>query len=47
MTAAIGHPTLRLIRVRIGNFWLGDLPAGQWRILNADERRLILDSPNN
>jgi 23S rRNA pseudouridine2457 synthase len=33
MTAAIGHPTLRLIRVRIGNFWLGDLPAGQWRIL--------------
>ena len=28
MTAAIGHPTLRLIRVRIGNFRLGDLPAG-------------------
>lgn len=24
MTAAIGHPTLRLIRVRIGKFWLGD-----------------------
>ena len=33
MTAAIGHPTLRLLRVRIGNFWLGDLPPGQWRIL--------------
>ena len=33
MTATIGHPTLRLIRVRIGNYWLGDLPAGQWRIL--------------
>ena len=31
MTAAIGHPTLRLVRVRIGNFWLGDLPPGQWR----------------
>jgi 23S rRNA pseudouridine2457 synthase len=42
MTAAIGHPTLRLIRVRIGNFWLGDLPAGQWRILNSEERRLII-----
>ena len=41
MTAAIGHPTLRLIRVRIGNFWLGDLPSGQWRILNEQERRLI------
>ena len=35
MTAAIGHPTLRLLRVRIGNFWLGDLPAGQWRELSA------------
>jgi len=33
MTAAIGHPTLRLIRVRIGKFWLGDLATGRWRIL--------------
>jgi 23S rRNA pseudouridine2457 synthase len=37
MTAAIGHPTLRLMRVRIGNFWLGDLPAGQWQILTKQE----------
>jgi 23S rRNA pseudouridine2457 synthase len=29
MTAAIGHPTLRLVRVRIGNFRLGELPSGQ------------------
>ena len=41
MTAAIGHPTLRLIRVRIGNFWLADLPPAQWRILSADECRLV------
>ena len=41
MTATIGHPTLRLIRVRIGNFWLGDLPAGQWRILTVKERTFI------
>jgi 23S rRNA pseudouridine2457 synthase len=41
MTAAIGHPTLRLIRVRIGNFRLGDLPVGQWRILTKEERELI------
>jgi 23S rRNA pseudouridine2457 synthase len=41
MTAAIGHPTLRLIRVRIGNFWLGDLPAGQWRVLLAEEHELV------
>jgi 23S rRNA pseudouridine2457 synthase len=41
MTAAIGHPTLRLLRVRIGNFWLGDLAAGQWRKLSvADETRI-------
>ena len=37
MTAAIGHPTLRLIRVRIGNFRLGDLPAGRWRSLTKVE----------
>jgi len=41
MTAAIGHPTLRLLRVRIGNFWLGDLPQGKWKILNAAELALI------
>jgi len=41
MTAAIGHPTLRLIRVRIGNFRLGDLPAGQWRALSAKECELV------
>jgi 23S rRNA pseudouridine2457 synthase len=41
MTAAIGHPTLRLIRVRIGSFPLGDLPAGQWRELFDAERAAI------
>jgi 23S rRNA pseudouridine2457 synthase len=41
MTAAIGHPTLRLVRVRIGGLELGDLPAGQWRILSAKERALV------
>jgi len=44
MTAAIGHPTLRLLRVRIGNFWLGDLPTGQWRTLTLDEGRRVLES---
>ncbi len=42
MTAAVGHPTLRLIRVRIGRFGLGDLPAGEWKILTAAERALVL-----
>jgi len=29
MTAAVGFPTLRLIRVRIGNITLGELEAGE------------------
>ena len=41
MTAAIGHPTLRLIRVRIGNFALGELKPGKWRILNESERQQL------
>ena len=40
MTAAIGHPTLRLLRVRIGRLGLGDLRPGQWRVLTAAERQL-------
>ncbi len=31
MTAAVGHPTLRLIRVQIGDWTLGDLKPGEWR----------------
>ena len=40
MTAAIGHPTLRLIRTRIGHLTLGELPTGEWKILTAKERKL-------
>jgi 23S rRNA pseudouridine2457 synthase len=29
MTAAVGFPTLRLVRVRIGNVQLEDLQAGE------------------
>ena len=31
MTAAVGHPTLRLVRLRIGAWELGDLAPGAWR----------------
>lgn len=31
MTAAVGLPTLRLVRVRIGEWQLADLPLGAWR----------------
>lgn len=42
MTAAIGHPTLRLIRVQIGQFELAQLPAGSWKQLEPEERQLVL-----
>lgn len=42
MTAAIGHPTLRLLRVRIGQFQLGDLAPGAWRELTPAERARAL-----
>lgn len=41
MTAAIGHPTLRLRRVRIGEFVLGALPPGKWRELTRIERQAV------
>lgn len=31
MTAAVGHPTLRLIRYAIGEWTLGELRVGEWR----------------
>jgi len=37
MTAAVGHPTLRLVRVAIGPVVLGELQPGQWRELDGTE----------
>ena len=41
MTAAIGHPTLRLLRVRIGQFGLGALKPGEWKYLSGEERMQV------
>jgi 23S rRNA pseudouridine2457 synthase len=41
MTAAIGHPTLRLIRTAIGQLELENLPAGKWREVDFSERSLL------
>ena len=35
MTAAVGLPTLRLVRVQIGEWRLADLASGQWRELSV------------
>jgi 23S rRNA pseudouridine2605 synthase len=37
MFFAVGYEVKRLVRVRIGNLRLGDLPRGQWRILSKSE----------
>ena len=38
MTAAIGFPTLRLIRYRVGEWTLEGLAVGQWRELTKNPR---------
>lgn len=37
MFLAIGHPVVRLHREKFGPFTLGDLPEGQWRLLDSSE----------
>ena len=37
MFKAVGHPVIRLKRVRIGNLRLGNLPSGQYRFLSPEE----------
>ncbi len=39
MTAAVGYPTLRLVRVAIADLRLGNLQPGQWRELTPQEIR--------
>lgn len=43
MTAAVGHPTLRLVRVAIGALRLAQLGLGpgEWRQLDDTERRAV------
>jgi 23S rRNA pseudouridine2457 synthase len=41
MTSAVGHPTLRLVRVAIGPIRLGNLDPGRWRELTREEVREI------
>jgi 23S rRNA pseudouridine2457 synthase len=41
MTAAVGFPTLRLVRAAIGNFLLGDLMPGESRELSREDRQRL------
>lgn len=42
MTAAVGHPTLRLVRIAIGPVTLGRLTPGEWREVPPLEIQQIL-----
>lgn len=42
MTAATGFPTLRLLRVRIGNLPLDGLEPGTWKELSPSERQAVM-----
>ena len=35
MTAAVGHPTLRLVRISVGNYTISGLQPGEWRTTEA------------
>ena len=41
MTASVGFPTLRLVRIAIGPIELGDLAPGSWRELTDQECRAL------
>lgn len=47
MTAAVGHPALRLIRIRIGNLGLGDLGPGMMRQLSEGDIAELLERDKN
>jgi len=42
MTAKVGFPTLRLVRVAIAKIGLQGLEPGEWRELATDEQKLLL-----
>ena len=44
MTAAVGHPTLRLVRVAMGPLTLGELKPGEWRALTPAEIQQLKQS---
>ena len=47
MCAAIGHPVVRLVRVRIGPITDSSLTAGSWRELTNEEVRSLYQAAAN
>ncbi len=42
MFDTLGYQVTKLLRVRVGALWLGDLEPGRWAILNHKEIRMLL-----
>ena len=42
MLETLGYEVTKLLRVRIGNLWLGDLAPGDWALLNSREIGMLL-----
>ena len=47
MTAAVGYPTLRIVRVAIGPVGMGGLQPGEWRELTSQEVARLRDRPKS
>ncbi len=45
MFDSLGYQVSKLIRVRIGALWLGDLEPGRWATLNSMEVQMLLGNP--
>jgi 23S rRNA pseudouridine2605 synthase len=46
MFDTLGYQVTKLMRVRIGGLWLGDLEPGRWAILNRKEVAMLLENPS-
>ncbi len=44
MTAAIGHPTLRLVRASVGNWKLDELQPGEFKVITVDNEAPLKNS---
>ena len=47
MCAEIGHPVLRLVRIRIGPITDPNLAVGEWRNLTREEVRSLYEASTN
>ena len=43
MFETLGYQVTKLLRVRVGGLWLGDLEPGRWAVLNRKEIAMLLE----